>query len=135
MLKRNNTTLPEEALYRIRFHSFYPFHGSQGYLNLCSKKDLEMLPKLQEFRYKTFNYMLVHSFHRKINSLHTNNDYYILTQNYQLFLPALSICILKEKRFQISKIWLTITNHWLISTSLVSWIGKLAFDEYYRSAD
>lgn len=49
MLKANNSTLPEEALYRIRYHSFFPFHGSNGYFNLCDEKDLKWQSKLKEF--------------------------------------------------------------------------------------
>ena len=51
MLKHNNTTLPEEGLYCIRFHSFYPFHGSDGYLHLCDAKDMKLQSALKEFRY------------------------------------------------------------------------------------
>ena len=50
MLKANGTTIPEEGLYRIRFHSFYPFHGSDAYLNLCDEKDMNLCEKLKEFR-------------------------------------------------------------------------------------
>ncbi|XP_019620045.1 PREDICTED: inositol oxygenase-like isoform X1 [Branchiostoma belcheri] len=49
VLKGNNTKLPEEALYVIRFHSFYPWHGSGDYDYLCNNKDREMLAWVKEF--------------------------------------------------------------------------------------
>jgi len=70
VLKHNNTTLPEEALYMIRyeniqtqhmtvklislpfdrFHSFYPWHSGKDYNHLCDNKDMEMLPWIKEFK-------------------------------------------------------------------------------------
>jgi inositol oxygenase len=44
-----NCTLPDEGLYMIRFHSFYPWHKGGDYYHLCSKKDLSMLPWIREF--------------------------------------------------------------------------------------
>ncbi|XP_054155048.1 inositol oxygenase-like [Oppia nitens] len=41
--------LPDEALYMIRYHSFYPWHRGGDYNHLCSPKDLEMLPWIREF--------------------------------------------------------------------------------------
>lgn len=49
VLKHNNATLPEEALYMIRFHSFYPWHSGKDYFHLCDNKDMEMLPWIKEF--------------------------------------------------------------------------------------
>lgn len=49
VLKHNNTTLPEQALYMIRFHSFYPWHTEKDYTYLCDKTDMEMLPWVLEF--------------------------------------------------------------------------------------
>jgi inositol oxygenase len=49
VLKQNNTTLPEQALYMIRFHSFYPWHSGQDYNHLCDQTDREMLPWIKEF--------------------------------------------------------------------------------------
>lgn len=40
--------LPEEALYMIRFHSFYPWHTSGDYKYFCSQKDHQMLPWIKE---------------------------------------------------------------------------------------
>lgn len=50
VLKNHPTcTLPEQALYMIRFHSFYPWHSGGDYYHLCSKHDLAMLPWVREF--------------------------------------------------------------------------------------
>jgi len=42
--------LPREALYVIRFHSFYPHHQHGAYNHLCSEFDSQMLPYLQDFQ-------------------------------------------------------------------------------------
>jgi inositol oxygenase len=49
VLKHNNTNLPEDALYIIRYHSFYPFHQKHAYLDLANEKDLKMLGFLRLF--------------------------------------------------------------------------------------
>ena len=49
VLKHNNTTLPEEALYAIRFHSFYPWHTSNNYEYLMNEKDKKMRKWVQRF--------------------------------------------------------------------------------------
>ncbi|XP_046682638.1 inositol oxygenase [Homalodisca vitripennis] len=49
ILKHNNSKLPEEALYMIRFHSFYPWHTGGDYDYLCNEKDLEMKKHVQTF--------------------------------------------------------------------------------------
>ncbi|XP_072003700.1 inositol oxygenase isoform X1 [Engystomops pustulosus] len=49
VLKFNQCTLPEEAMYMIRFHSFYPWHTGGDYRHLCNEKDLNMLPWVREF--------------------------------------------------------------------------------------
>jgi inositol oxygenase len=41
--------LPEQALYMIRFHSFYPWHKEGAYEYLTDEKDREMLPWVQAF--------------------------------------------------------------------------------------
>jgi inositol oxygenase len=41
--------LPEEALYMIRFHSFYPWHREGAYEYLMDAKDRAMLPWVQKF--------------------------------------------------------------------------------------
>lgn len=45
----NECHLPEEALYVIRYHSFYPWHTGGDYYYLCNNKDLEMLKWVQRF--------------------------------------------------------------------------------------
>ncbi|XP_055913898.1 inositol oxygenase [Eupeodes corollae] len=44
VLKHNKSTLPEEALNIIRFHSFYPWHNGGDYEHLCEPKD-ELMKK------------------------------------------------------------------------------------------
>ena len=41
--------LPEQALYMIRFHSFYPYHRSNSYQHLMNEKDHKMLQWLRLF--------------------------------------------------------------------------------------
>lgn len=42
VLKHNKSTLPEEALYIIKYHSFYPWHTSGDYSHLANEKDEKM---------------------------------------------------------------------------------------------
>ena len=49
MLKANKTSLPEEALYVIRYHSLYLHHRENAYTYLLSKKDIKLLPLLKQF--------------------------------------------------------------------------------------
>nr|XP_012289759.1 inositol oxygenase isoform X2 [Aotus nancymaae] len=49
VMKFNKFSLPPEAFYMIRFHSFYPWHTGNDYQQLCSPQDLAMLPWVQEF--------------------------------------------------------------------------------------
>jgi len=49
VLKNHGTTLPEPALYMIRFHSFYPWHAGGDYMHLCNEKDLKMLQWIKCF--------------------------------------------------------------------------------------
>ncbi|XP_027710202.1 inositol oxygenase isoform X2 [Vombatus ursinus] len=49
MMKFNKFSLPPEAFYMIRFHSFYPWHTGGDYRHLCCPHDLSMLPWVQEF--------------------------------------------------------------------------------------
>ncbi|KAK4877891.1 hypothetical protein RN001_010397 [Aquatica leii] len=42
VLKHNKSTLPQEALSMIRYHSFYPWHNSNNYAHLESPEDVEM---------------------------------------------------------------------------------------------
>ena len=41
--------LPDEALYMLRFHSFYPWHKHGAYDHLCNNKDRAMLKWVLEF--------------------------------------------------------------------------------------
>jgi len=41
--------MPTEALYMIRYHSFYPWHREGAYNHLASDKDREMLKWVREF--------------------------------------------------------------------------------------
>lgn len=54
VLHRSPHSLPEEALYIIRFHSFYPWHtprdGKQGYRELANEIDWLRLPLLKAFQ-------------------------------------------------------------------------------------
>uniref|UniRef100_A0A8B9H8I0 Inositol oxygenase n=1 Tax=Astyanax mexicanus TaxID=7994 RepID=A0A8B9H8I0_ASTMX len=51
VMKFNKCPIPEEGLYMIRFHSFYPWHSHGNYMHLCNEKDLKMLPWVKEFKY------------------------------------------------------------------------------------
>jgi inositol oxygenase len=50
VLMGNSNFLPEEALYIIRYHSFYPWHQRDAYSHLASAKDWERLPLLRLFQ-------------------------------------------------------------------------------------
>jgi inositol oxygenase len=50
VLKQNKTLLPDEALYLVRYHSFYPWHQKEGYAHLASQKDWDMLPLQRQFQ-------------------------------------------------------------------------------------
>lgn len=39
VLKHNGSTLPEQALHMIRYHSFYPWHSGGDYHHLTNEKD------------------------------------------------------------------------------------------------
>ncbi|CAF4817634.1 unnamed protein product, partial [Rotaria sp. Silwood1] len=43
-------TLPDESLYIIRYHSFYPWHTGNDYMYLCNEKDLRMLESVRRFQ-------------------------------------------------------------------------------------
>lgn len=49
VLRHNSTTLPDEALYMIRYHSFYPWHSGGDYTHLTSEKDNAMLKWVRLF--------------------------------------------------------------------------------------
>jgi len=48
--KQNNCKLPDEALYIIRYHSFYPWHDKNAYDYLCNDKDRKMLEWVRKFQ-------------------------------------------------------------------------------------
>jgi len=48
--KQNNSTLPIQALYVIRYHSFYPWHTYGSYTYLTNETDREMLTWVKEFQ-------------------------------------------------------------------------------------
>ena len=48
LTNHKDCTLPEEALYMIRYHSFYPWHKGDDYTHLCNEKDSKMLPWVRE---------------------------------------------------------------------------------------
>jgi len=47
---QNKSTLPEEGLYIIRYHSFYSWHEKSGYDYLCNDKDRKMLEWVRKFQ-------------------------------------------------------------------------------------
>jgi len=53
-LERNNILFPQEAIYLIRYHSFYSWHspknGVRGYQHLANEFDWKMLPLLKLFQ-------------------------------------------------------------------------------------
>jgi inositol oxygenase len=49
VLKGNNCPIPEEGLYMIRYHSFYPWHRCGAYTQFESEKDKEMKKWILEF--------------------------------------------------------------------------------------
>nr|XP_003230071.2 PREDICTED: inositol oxygenase isoform X1 [Anolis carolinensis] len=49
VMKYNQFSLPQEAFYMIRFHSFYPWHTGGDYMHLCNEEDRRMLPWVKEF--------------------------------------------------------------------------------------
>jgi len=51
VLKNHPTcTLPEEAMYIVRYHSFYPWHSGNDYMYLCNEKDIRMLEWVRRFQ-------------------------------------------------------------------------------------
>ena len=51
VLKHHPTcSIPEEALYAIRFHSFYPYHTSREYLYFENENDKKMLKNIYELK-------------------------------------------------------------------------------------
>jgi len=48
--KANGCTLPDEALYVIRFHSFYAWHSGNSYTHLTNEKDQRLLEYVRAFQ-------------------------------------------------------------------------------------
>jgi inositol oxygenase len=48
-LCKEQSTLPDEALAMIRYHSFYPWHSAGGYKWMMNEKDHEMLKAVKAF--------------------------------------------------------------------------------------
>lgn len=46
---KNNSTLPQEALAMIRYHSFYPWHLENAYTYLMDDHDTKMLEAVRAF--------------------------------------------------------------------------------------
>lgn len=50
MILKENSTLPDEALYIVRYHSCYPVHTGNDYSYLMNDYDAKMLPWLKLFQ-------------------------------------------------------------------------------------
>lgn len=48
-IARDQSSLPEEALAMIRYHSFYPWHTEGAYLDLMNEHDKHMLEAVKAF--------------------------------------------------------------------------------------
>jgi inositol oxygenase len=46
---KDQSTLPQEALAMIRYHSFYPWHRENAYSHLTNEKDEEILAAVRAF--------------------------------------------------------------------------------------
>lgn len=49
-----NYSFTFQALYTIRYHSFFPWHCSGDYNYLCDDKDMKMLEWVKEFKWETY---------------------------------------------------------------------------------
>lgn len=49
VLKNHGTTIPEQGLAMIRYHSLYPWHSGGDYRHLTNEKDEEMLEWVLKF--------------------------------------------------------------------------------------
>lgn len=43
-------TLPKEALWCVRYHSFYPWHDDGDYMDLCAPEDVEVMKWVKDFK-------------------------------------------------------------------------------------
>ncbi|CAI4223775.1 unnamed protein product [Auanema sp. JU1783] len=46
VLRNHGSTLPDDALYAIRFHSFYPYHSHEAYKQFENERDKTMFPAI-----------------------------------------------------------------------------------------
>jgi len=70
-IAKKYSSLPEKALYMLRYHSFYPWHKGGDYMHLCNEKDLKMLKWVQ-----TFNRFDLYSKNKECPSLEEVGPYY-----------------------------------------------------------
>ena len=61
--------LPPEALYMVRFHSFYPWHAKGDYEHLASNYDKEMLSQLLLFKYEMYQGMYQRNLLQRVRPL------------------------------------------------------------------
>lgn len=52
VLVNHGSTLPDEALYAIRFHSFYPYHSHDDYLQFQNERDVQMKPAIMMLKWE-----------------------------------------------------------------------------------
>jgi len=71
VLAHNKTNLPLEAMYILRFHSFYPLHHEGAYMQFMTSVDEEMLKWI-----KTFNRFDLYSKSHEIPNLQELKAYY-----------------------------------------------------------
>jgi len=83
VLRQNKVTLPQEALYIIRFHSLYPHHKHNAYHHLLDMKDLEYFHWLKLFnKYdlytksenNLYNIDQLKSYYQNLINKYLNND-------------------------------------------------------------
>lgn len=70
-IAKNQSSLPDEALYMLRYHSFYPWHKEGAYMHLCDEKDMKMLKWVQ-----CFNQFDLYSKNKDCPSIDEVADYY-----------------------------------------------------------
>jgi inositol oxygenase len=49
LITKEQSTLPDEALAMIRYHSFYPWHSAGAYMDLMDEHDEKMLKAVRAF--------------------------------------------------------------------------------------
>ncbi|XP_050537213.1 inositol oxygenase-like isoform X2 [Daktulosphaira vitifoliae] len=50
VLEHNNSKIPKEGHYMIKYHSFYPWHSGGDYQHLCTEEDKKMKKWILEFK-------------------------------------------------------------------------------------